>query len=124
MTLFSYLNRPRVSTENSEEGQGGDNALDHRRLVIVHVEVVGRGEERHHGREPRRLRLAVHPVPDVVQPISRRGSRTSAKEKITHPESCASCARMMESRLLRSRKLHAAVYLRCALATPGTRKGR
>jgi hypothetical protein len=38
------------------------NVLNNRRLVIIHIEVVGRGEDHQHGREARRLGLAVHAV--------------------------------------------------------------
>ena len=36
--------------------------LQHRRLIVINVKVVRRGEDGHDGWETRRLRFPVHPV--------------------------------------------------------------
>lgn len=38
--------------------------LQHRGLVVIHVEIVGRAENCHHGGETGRLRFAVHSIPE------------------------------------------------------------
>ena len=60
--------------------------LDHGRLVVVHVQVVWRGEERHDAREPRLAALAIHPVPARGGLSTTAGSgRTSSMGKPNAP---------------------------------------
>jgi len=68
-------------------------------FVIVHIKIVGGGEDGHDRGEACALRFAVHAVTAHMS-VNRLFSQMQIK---TYPASCASCARMMESRLLRSR---------------------
>ncbi len=81
--------------------------LDHRRLVVIDIEVIRCREMSQDARESRFAALTVHAV-TYMQFESTETPRCREKDS-THPESCASCARMMDNRRLRSRKSHAAL---------------
>ena len=78
------LSAPLSSSVSSRDARGGSGGragggtdvpdgdalvlvLDHRAAVVVHVEVVGRAEDRDHRRELLRRGLAVHRVPRVLR---------------------------------------------------------
>lgn len=72
--------------------------LENGRFVIIHVEIIGGREDGHDGGKTCALRFTVHAVTAYVSDIG-----VQLGDMKSHPASCASCARMMERRLLRSR---------------------
>ena len=78
-------------------------------LVVIHIEVVWRGEEGHDGREASGPGLTVHAVSVTMWGINdEMASTVTGNAHSTYPASCASWARMIDSNLFRSRNWHAA----------------
>jgi hypothetical protein len=70
--------------------------FDHRRLVVINVQIIRRREECHHAREPCLAALAIHAIP--INNTSTQPRAVERARRLAHPESWASCARMIESK--------------------------
>jgi hypothetical protein len=58
-----HIVRVSAARPSASAGRVGRDVLDHRPLVVIHIEVVRRREGRDHRGEARRLGLAVRAVP-------------------------------------------------------------
>lgn len=113
ITLFSYFRTAAGWFGNSDTLEAIFSICDKRvgdtTFVIVNIKVIRGGEDGDDRREPCCSGLAVHAVSvSFKSNISDQTNEVSSNVKKTNPASCASCARIIESKLFLSRKAHAA----------------